>query len=225
MVSTWDQYWHNEHQLSPNSAHESVGRVINGEPVANSVWIRTVEKVSRYLGVSERSSFLDLCGGNGLLSSQLPITPKFVVCADLNHGLLNQIQMNGISKVQLDVRNLPFGKSSFTAIAVYAALQYLTEAESLELFEDLHRMLANDGKVFIGDIPDYESRMRYFSLDDRIARYFNSIKLGRPMIGTWFQRDWIAHALHQAGFSKVSVLEQSDWEPYADFRFDVVAER
>lgn len=224
-MSSWDQYWQKSHQVSPDSPQVSVGRILDGNPVDNKIWLQTVDKVSKALEINSESIFLDLCGGNGLLSGQLSTAPKVLICVDLNADLLSQVSLKNISRVQADVRQIPFKDLSFTTIAMYAAIQYLDESESVFLFEQLFRLLKKDGKVFIGDIPDYESRMKYFSTNSRIDRYFDSIKNGRPMIGYWFERSWIRSALEYSGFSNVEILEQDNWEPYSSFRFDVIAEK
>lgn len=224
-MSSWDQYWQKSHLVNPDSPQESVGRVLDGKPVDNKIWLQTVDKVTKALKIDSESLFLDLCGGNGLLSGQMSIVPKALICADLNADLLSQVSPRSISRVQADVRQLPFLDLSFTSIAMYAAIQYLSETESVFLFEKLFSLLKENGRVFIGDIPDYDSRMKYFSMNSRIDRYFNSIKIGRPMIGNWFERNWIRSALQYSGFSHVEILEQDEWEPYASFRFDVVAEK
>lgn len=224
-MANWEHYWLVDHQANPASHHESVGRILNGVPIENEVWLKTVIKVANLLELDENSTFLDLCGGNGLLSSQLPITPQTVVCADLNWDLLLQIESMKILRIQTDMRSSPFKDSSFSAIAIYAALQYLTEAETYQVFEEMFRLLNDGGRAYLGDIPDRNARVAYFSQNNRINRYFDSIKTGRAMIGTWFDTDWLLFALTHVGFSKVTIIQQDNWEPYANFRFDILLEK
>ena len=175
------------------------------------------------LDLSPSSRVLDLAGGNGLFSRSINLVDGFTVCADLSHSLLLDAQSQSLTTVECDLRALPFANNSFDAVVLYAALQYLEEVEVTTLFKRCKEILGDGGRLFVGDIPDVSRRFDYFNDDLRRQKYFDSLTGSRPMIGTWFASDWLRFCLEYSGFKNVEILEQSPWEPYREFRFDVVA--
>lgn len=224
-MSAWSSYWK---QLEPptdlTSPQVRVGRISNQVPISEEFWQQTVRKIVLMLDLDESSRVLDLAGGNGLFSRSLNTADGFAICADLSHSLLLDAQSQSLTTVECDLRALPFANNSFDAIVLYAALQYLEEDEVTTLFKRCKEILGDGGRLFVGDIPDINRRFDYFNDDARRQKYFDSLTGPRPMIGTWFASDWIRHCLEYSGFENVQILEQSQWEPYREFRFDVFAQ-
>lgn len=225
-MSAWSSYWKRlEPPVNDSSPQLRVGRISNQVAISDESWQQTVNKIVLKLELDASSRVLDLAGGNGLFSRSLDISAGLAVCADLSHSLLLDAQSQSLETVECDLRALPFANNSFDAIVIYAALQYLAEDEVTLLFKRCKEILGENGRLFFGDIPDINRRFDYFNDEIRRQKYFDSVTGPRPMIGTWFASEWVHYCLEYAGFRNVQILEQSHWEPYREFRFDVFAQK
>lgn len=224
-MRAWSNYWKNLPQATPNISDQSrIGRTENQIPITADRWHLTVKKVIDELAIGRSSRVLDLAGGNALFSRNLRMRDGLTVCADISHSLLLEAKEFATNPVECDLRSLPFAKDSFDKVIIYAAVQYLQENETVLLLMQCREILDSAGQIFIGDIPDVSTRFRFFENVDRRREYFHSINSPRPLIGTWFSRDWFKYALEFAGFKNTRILDQSEWEPYKRFRFDAIAQ-
>ena len=224
-MTAWSDYWKDLPQsLEESSDQLRIGRTENKIAVTDERWQLTVKKVIHELNIESSSRVLDLAGGNALFSRNLRMRDGLTVCADISHSLLLEAQEYSTNPVECDIRSLPFSSGSFDKVVIYAAIQYLQENDAVLLLKRCREILTPTGQIFIGDIPDTSTRFRYFDDVERRNLYFNSINSSRPLIGTWFSRDWFAYALEFAGFRNTKILDQSEWEPYKKFRFDAIAQ-
>lgn len=224
-MTAWSNYWKDLPQSPEESSDQlRIGRTENKIAVTDERWQLTVKKVIHELNIESSSRVLDLAGGNALFSRNLKMRDGLTVCADISHSLLLEAQEYSTNPVECDIRSLPFSSGSFDKIVIYAAVQYLQENDAVLLLKRCREILTPTGQIFIGDIPDNSARFRYFDDVERRNSYFDSINSSRPLIGTWFSRDWFAYALEFAGFRNTKILDQSEWEPYKKFRFDAIAQ-
>jgi ubiquinone/menaquinone biosynthesis C-methylase UbiE len=187
----------------------------------------TVELLARelvgLLGLRRDDRLLDLCCGNGVLTFRLAEHTSSALGLDLSPALVENARARRRENLQFavgDVRDLEVADGSFDRILLYAALQYFDEAETVSLLGRSRRWLASGGTLLLGDVPDLRRRWAFFDTADRRAAYFHGLAAGEPVIGTWFDPDWVRHAGSFAGFESVEILAQHPRLPYAHFRFD-----
>lgn len=224
-MKAWTSYWQSLPRTNDTASPQTrVGRVAANAPISDEVWLRTVSKIISKIQLDPSSRVLDLAGGNALFSRHLHNHASLVVCADISHSLLLESRNQKVEPVECDVRSLPFPSNSFDCVIFYAAAQYLSEPELLSLLKGCYQILRGSGRLFVGDIPDVNLRFSYFNNLERRARYFDELGSQRPLIGTWFSRDWFHYALEFAGFKNIQINSQDGDEPYSHFRFDALAE-
>ena len=224
-MTAWSNYWKDLPKASDKSSEQlRIGRTEDKIAVTDERWQLTVNRVINELGIERSSRVLDLAGGNALFARNLRMREGLTVCADISHSLLLEAKEFATNPVECDLRSLPFANGSFDRVVIYAAVQYLQENDVVLLLVRCREILDSAGQIFIGDIPDASTRFCYFDDEDRRRMYFNSINSPRPLIGTWFSRDWFTYALEFAGFKNTTILDQCEWEPYKKFRFDAIAQ-
>jgi ubiquinone/menaquinone biosynthesis C-methylase UbiE len=220
----WSQFWieHGENSVSSHPQAQ-VFRTLNKQPIDEQNWEETLAHIQDALALKSADRALDLCGGNGLIGSKLAEQCANVVIVDIAEGLLAHVD-EGASNVQCiqgDMRAVEFEDQSFDAVLCYAALQYLTLEEAILLFERMYKWLTPGGRLFVGDIPDANKQWGFFNSPERQAAYFDNVKAGRPIVGTWFDRQWLTNLATHSGFSSVETLDQPDTQIYSWFRFDL----
>ena len=104
---------------------------------------------------------------------------------------------------------------------MYGALQYFVEREAIGVFETIYHCLAKDGVFLVGDIPDIDRLFSFYNRPEWVAAYFESVRSGKPAVGTWFKREILVALAHFVGFRNAEVLNQDPRVINAHYRFDL----
>jgi ubiquinone/menaquinone biosynthesis C-methylase UbiE len=225
----WKDFWTN-HAKSTVSDHaqKQVLRTLNKEPISDAKFRKLLKYIDVKMEISKDDEILDLCCGNGLFTTHFASKCKKVIGVDFAKALIAQIDLKSQKNISLfvkDVRKINFGESTFNKVFIYAGLQYFSNKEALSLFESVARWLKRGGLFFIGDIPDADGLWKFFNSKEREKVYFDSLRNEKPLIGNWFDREWLLKLGKYAGFKNVNVLSQLPVFPYAHYRFDMILKK
>lgn len=219
----WTTFWRHHGSCSQTADPQSqVLRTLQRQPIADDAWRSTLSYIIAQLDLAPQNATLDLCGGNGLIASEIAKYCQQVIVVDISPDLLRiaETQAKNINVLTADMRAVDFPLARFDRILCYAALQYLDPAETIQLFEKAYDWLQPGGIFFVGDIPDAALQWRFFDTDERREAYFENLKCGRPVVGTWFDSAWLTQLASHVGFTNLKCLKQPDDQIYSWFRFD-----
>lgn len=225
----WVDFWRSHAKTSSESDPQvQVLRTCGGQPIPLSLFQRIVQGLICQMELGPRHVVLDLCCGNGLITSAVAATSRRVVAVDVAPEFVTAARHLGKGNVLpllADVRKVNFRAASFDRVLLFAGLQYLSHQDTLGLLQRLHHWLVEDGLVYIGDIPDASRRWRFFDTKERRDAYFAGLLVGNPIVGTWFEREWLVYAGLHSGFAQAQILEQDAELPFAHYRYDVLLRR
>lgn len=229
MADYWKTFWA-ESNKSTTSKHPQcqVLRTFNKKPISEAQFQKILEDIEKKMEICRNDEVLDLCCGNGLITVYLTSKCKRAVGVDFEPGLIEYIDLEkypNVSVVTEDVRKVDFKEHSFDKIMIYAGLQYLSHQETICLFESVFRWLKSNGLFYIGDIPDRERLWNFFNTEERERACFGSIKNDKPIIGTWFDSEWLVKLGKYADFKCTEIIPQPEDFPYSHFRFDAVLKK
>lgn len=229
MKNYWKDFWHS-HALSSVTDHSQlqVLRTLNKKPISHEKFCEILKYVESKIDLTQTDDVLDLCCGNGLITTFLASGCRSVTGVDFAEGLISQIDHKSYKNVSIirdDVRKVSFKERSFDKVIMYAGLQYLSEKETIFLFERVMMWLRRNGLFLIADIPDMKKIWNFFNSEDREKTYFDSVKNEKPIIGTWFLDDCLMKMGKYVGFKSSEVLCQPENFPYAHYRFDMLLKK
>jgi ubiquinone/menaquinone biosynthesis C-methylase UbiE len=208
----WINFWKEQTKEVENiNKHEQVLRTSNGEPISEKLWKLTLSELSSAINTKPSDDILDLCSGNGLISKYISEQVNSVIAVDVSENLLKSIDTRkylNIKTIISDIRILEFENNKFNTIFIYAGIQYLTECETLKLFEKIYKWLKPGGILFLGDIPDRNKLWNFYNTEERKSFYFSDLKVNKNYIGTWFNRDFFENLSSYIGFKKAYLIEQ-----------------
>jgi cyclopropane fatty-acyl-phospholipid synthase-like methyltransferase len=229
MNNSWKEYWENHAKFSIDRDPQSqVLRTLNKTPVEDKIFKEILQDIESKMEISPNDKVLELCCGNGLITTYLASRCNRIVGVDFIPNLAEQIDIKkntNISIIVEDITKVHFNSESFDKVIIYAGLQYLDYKNVITLFESVFRWLENNGLFFIGDIPDQERIWDFYNSQDREKVYFESVKNNKPIIGTWFNAKWLEKLGVYANFNNIKVCQQPSHFPYAHFRFDMVLKK
>lgn len=225
----WINVWR-KHGVSSRDDHpqRQVMRTCGGEPLSD-LKMREIEvDVLKKLDLQPCHVVADLGCGNGCFSRLMAMRCRSVLACDVSPDLLSTWNSTCPPNVQCcvrDIRDLRLKEYEFDRILAYGVLQYLSLTETLTLLQSLVSALRPEGRILMGDLPDSQRMWNFFNSVDRRAAYFRGLGDQSPLIGTWFEPEWIRHAAIFAGFDHAEILMQPEHLPYAHFRFDAILTR
>ena len=220
----WAEFWKTHgKENGAKSEQEQVLRTSNKVPIKADLWNFTLEELDKHINPDPKDRMLELCCGNGLISKHYSPRVASIVAVDVSEDLLRSIDRDAFPNIKpevADIRALQYEQGRFDKIVIYAGIQYLTHAEATELLERASSWLNPGGVLFLGDIPNAHRKWNFYDSTERQAVYFDNLKQGRDIVGTWFEPDFFSNLGPYAGFSQSSFLDQHPDLIYAHFRFD-----
>lgn len=223
----WSKFWSDyTTDVAGKDEQSQVLRTRNKVPVDRETWELTLNTVASQLELSKHDTLLDLCCGNGLFSQAYCHTVWSIEAVDISEPLIERLKARSLVNVRhqaIDMRDASFPDQYFSKVLWYAGIQYIDEGDIVEMMHKIYRWMKPDGILMIGDIPDRKKLWGYFNDTTRQAAYFNSLKNGQPIIGTWLDSEWITNLSKSVGFNTAMAVPQAPGLIYADFRFDMIA--
>ncbi len=229
MTDFWKEYWINHARATVSDPlQRQVLRTINKQPISDEEFQVILKDIEEKIKINGGDEVLDLCCGNGLITTYLAPKCKRITGVDFAQDLPLQIDLvkyPNISIIIEDIRKVQFEHETFDKIIIYAGIQYLSPKETIYFFESVIKWLRDDGVFFIGDVPDQSRLWDFSNSPERQAAYFKSLKNDAPWIGTWFEPQWLTNLGKYTGFEKVDILAQPAHLPYSHYRFDMILEK
>ena len=211
-----------------NEPLKQVGKTIRGVEVAPEQVELIVNTIVHKLGLNASDTLVDLCCGNGLLTSRLAMYSGEVIGVDFSAGLLEVARSISIAAniqyVRMDVTELSESIIEFGGkYSMYEALQHLSPDDFEHILNQLgHR----DGpiKFFVGGVPDQTCLRRFYVSDNDYSFYLEREASGRPHLGRWWTRNELRQAAKRAGF-ELKIIPQPPELYTSHYRFDALLER
>lgn len=225
MSDFWRAHWEDHVNRVGDDPTRQVQRTEGGRPQSAQELREIASYVGEVLEIGSDHRVLDLCCGNGWLSSSLAARCRSLVGVDFTPRLMTAFARAAPQNcygVIGDAGTIEFPPVTFDRCLLAAALQHFDHREVIELFTRLARWLRPDGIWLITDVPDLDRMWTFFDSDERERAHFDRLREGRPVLGEWFQKDWIERLGRYTGFREIRVLDQPSRFTYSRYRFDVV---
>lgn len=227
-MKNWHRYWNSAPAGVPETEYlGQVGKTVHGRPVSEESLQRMAEDVVRGLALSAGDRLLDLCCGNGLLTTRWAEHCAQVTGVDFSEPLIrvarDRFSRPNVSYVQADVRRLPAEilRHSFSKICVYEALQNFKPEEAEQVLRALRGSESRAAPVYLASIPDRDRIWRFYDTEERRQEYRRRLEEGTEAIGTWWMKSDLADVASRAGYA----IEFRDPHPMlhvAHYRFDAL---
>lgn len=218
----WTRFWVEHGKANRDSDKQTqVLRTYQKKPIDVDLWEFTLEKIDEHFIVNEGDNVLDLCSGNGLFSKHFVSKGANSTAVDVSEDLLMNVKdEQSIKPIVSDIRTVDFNKGVFDKVFFYAGIQYLTHGESIQVLSNIYRWLKAGGELYIGDIPDARKIWTFYNTPARQKVYFNNLKLGKAIVGTWYNPEFLENLSTFLGYKSGIAIEQDPKMIYSKFRFD-----
>lgn len=223
-------YYYKEHpqNCDPEDFWGQVKRTVNGKPVTQDQIDMIVAAVCDGLELGRDDVVLDLCCGNGALTTYFfeqcaggvgVDFSEFLVEVARKHFIKSPAETFQVGDVVSFAREHP-RPERFTKAVCYGSFQYLPQSDAVELLSLLRARFTGLRTIFIGNVPDKQRAPDFFG--DKLA----SAELGSPEtpIGMWRTSEEFEKLAFETGW-KASFRKMPLSYYGAHYRYDAVLVR
>lgn len=226
MENDWKNFW-DRHviRIPENKPFHQVARTLHQQAPSEDQFANILKYNIRKLALQADHEVLDFCCGNGLFSIEIARYCKQVVGIDFCEKLvatLNGLNIKNISVHLCHAMEAKFAQATFDRIFFSAALQHFSPAETIQLFLNFKDWLKPGGILFVTDILEAKNIWQFYDSKERQKTYFDNLKRGELLLGTWFDKEWLENLGYHCGFKKSEALKQPEGFWYAHYRFDLI---
>lgn len=227
MTDPPDLSFYKEHPKTcdPEDFWGQVKRTVNGKPVPQEQIDMIVDAVSDGLNLSTNDVLLDLCCGNGALTTYFFARCSGGLGVDFSEYLIEVARRHFVKRPQEDfilqdvvefARTYPVAKQ-FTKAVCYGSLQYLPKDEAYKLLTLLRLRFTGLNTIFIGNIPDKKFARSFFG--DRYESGIEDTPAGA--IGIWWTHEEFRALAEETGWLMDIRYMPKDFY-WAHYRYDVI---
>ncbi len=220
----WKEHFNENAAKYENSLFKQVDMTVNGKEVDSIQVDLRVKSIINNLSLKSSDILLDICCGNGMITSMLASYVSQIYSVDFSEGLINIAnstnKKENINYAVGNIVTLDYSKfKNVTKVCMSSGFQYLS-ADEAEIFMKNLSVL-NSVTLYISNIPDKEKIWNYYNTDEKKAFYFQREKEGKPHIGTWRNKEDIEKLAAGNGF-QCKFLDIDKGLNTSYYRFDVL---
>lgn len=227
MTESPNLYFYRNHPKTcdPEDFWGQVKRTVNGKPVPQEQIKMIVKAVCDGLELSTSDVLLDLCCGNGALTTYFFARCRGGLGVDFSEYLIEVARRHFVKRPQeafmlKDV--VEFARTyqepeRFTKAVCYGSIQYLPKDAAHELLMLLRQRFSGLNKVFIGNVPDKQFARTFFGY-----RYESGIEDSPATeIGIWRTHEEFRALAEETGWHMDVRFMPKDYY-CAHYRYDVI---
>jgi cyclopropane fatty-acyl-phospholipid synthase-like methyltransferase len=224
--------WKEYYTKRPSSFGETeflkqVHKTVAGQPITQAQFAAQLSDIQNALGLRNNDFVLDLCCGNGIITTEMSKICEAIVGIDFSETLI-QIA-NKYNKPEnatyycmsvLDIGIKSVAEKPFTKIYMYEALQHFAEDDLPTLLARIVEVSSPSSVTFLGGIPDVDKLWNFYDTEERREEYRIKKSKNQEAIGTWWEKNKLVELCKQNQF-QCEVLPQNPELHSAHYRFDV----
>lgn len=229
MTRIWRDYWNDYPRGFPESEFlRQVGKTVGGRPISKQQLSQILQDVIDKLNVLPSDSVLDLCCGNGLITSAVAQKCASITGIDFSKPLIEialkyhcpkNAHYSALSVFDITPQNIgtpiPFSK-----IYMYEALQYFAKPELPRLMDVLMPLCERKTTLVFFSVPDRARIWKFYNTPERKLEYEVQRRAGAEPVGTWWSVSTIRRTCARYGLA-CEFLDQPEALHTAHYRFDV----
>lgn len=227
----WEVFWNtNPKQFKEDDLFRQVGKTKKGEPISVKGLKQIIHQIIDHLKINKRDKIIDLCCGNGLITSRIADHCSTIIGIDYSEPLIkiakNYSYKPNIEYIHSSVLNINYGKLFLSErnIKIYMneSLQHFDDCMLEELLKKILENLSYNPLIFISGVPDIKRILNFYNTPERVEKNKHKIENGMDdIIGTWWDFEVIEKIANDNGYN-AEYLSQNENIPTHHYRYNVL---
>lgn len=223
----WKEYFTQRASLFGETEFlQQVHKTVAGQPITQAQFAAQLSDIKNALELSKDDYVLDMCCGNGIITTEMAEFCHAIVGVDFSDPLIEIA--NKYNKPEnatyycmsvLDKKITSISNKPFTKIFMYEALQHFSKDDFRTLLEIIMEISNPNSVTFFGGIPDIDKLWDFYDTEERREQYRIMKSKNQEAIGTWWEKNEIIDVCLQNGFKCEIVLQNSILHS-SRYRFD-----
>jgi SAM-dependent methyltransferase len=209
--------------LSSTDLFYQVGKTINGMPVPKVNLTHIVDQIRDVLTLETSDRILDIGCGNGLITKLISEHCSYVI------GIEQSAELYETANQHSNSVNIEYKKGPIEGIGIdemqcekafmYEVLQHIDYKDANAAISRIINGLGDQGKLFIGGIPDEEKKWDFYNSYERREGLYKALEQSGDPIGFWYHRDFLKCIGERQGL-RVQIIDQKKELYTSHYRFD-----
>ena len=229
----WETFWNSiDTQKGKDndwlSMMAQVGKTIQRKPIDDDQFRKTYEKIVDVLSLEKNDTVLDLCCGNGIVTTKIAEYVDTIIGVDFSRPLIDVANATKLSNISyfhtsvLDVSLIEMlDNHKFKKFYMNTALQHFSESDFDKLLDNFLSLSASESIFFITDIPEKKHLFSFYDTEERRKDYYERVANGTEAIGTWWERDLLVEKATAKGLHIETFDQDTDFYT-SHYRFDIL---
>ncbi len=225
----WKDFWTCfPAKFSDTDFLRQVGKTHRGKPIDNAQMNLLLTHLCNNVRPDKNDVILDVCCGNGLLTSLMSNTCRHIVGVDFSPSLISvarkyndavNISYHRNDAMMID-ENVLFESEPFNKVYMYEALQHFDEDQFSGLLSAITNLSIRPVHMYLASILDKERIDKFYNTDELKAQYERE-KGERLLLGTWWDKEYMCDICTVHNLT-CKFIDQPDELYTAHYRFDVL---
>src|SRR6185312_15908403 len=211
----WKTWWNDAPaKRARDDVFGQVARTAGGKPTGETDIAMTIGAILNAINPSRDETVLDICCGNGLISSRVAARCGRLIGVDYSIPLIalaSQLHpAPNLIYIVCDAAELTaeaIGTDRIDAAYMSVSFQYLDGEMARRLFEGLRRLASGRFRLFLEGVADEDKLFSFYNTPERQAEYYRRRAEGTEAIGNWWGRRSLREVAKSEGFD-CTFLEQ-----------------
>jgi predicted TPR repeat methyltransferase len=221
--SYWETLFDEQVEAHPSAFLKQVLKTEYGSEIDTTQLDLVHQSIQANLALDANDSLLDLCCGNGLITSRLAANVQTVEAIDFSSCMIDiansSFSLPNVNYRVADVSELSADDSEpFSKILMYEGIQYLDQKAFRNLLHTLTRS-STGFTFFIGGVPDRQRIRHFYKDEEQYQFYLDSEREGRPHLGHWWDEKALTGIARLCG-CEIVILPQNPGLYTQHYRFD-----
>ena len=227
-----NNYWKNHYNQSTvefkDSLIKQVGKTVEGIEIDNNQIQLIVTSIVSSMTISQSDAVIDICCGNGLITSQISKFAERIIGVDFSEGLINTAKSfcsePNVTYINMDILDIQEDIiAGCNKIYMYEGLQHFNQDMFSSLLLKLKSLRGVD-EFFIGSVPNKAKLWDYYDTEEKKLFYLRRENENKPHMGKWWEQEEIHNVATDHGY-RVTFIDQNPELYTAYYRFNCLLEK
>ena len=224
----WQEFWDkNPATYRRDQLFHQVAKTIGGQPIPPEQFKLVIQSIVSALSLEPQHDVLDVCCGNGLITSTIAPLCHTIAGVDYSRYLIetaNQLSKGPNSSYRVgDATKIGsvLEQLTFDRAYMYEGLQHFAIPDLAKFLRSVRPHLKPQARIFIAGIPDRAGLWRFYNTAARRFDFLKRTVLGTEAIGTWWKRSTVKSIGEAEGYD-TEIRDQPEGLYTAHYRFNAV---
>lgn len=227
-MTDWTEHWSTVlERESEADLLAQVAKTVGGVSISSLQFDALIDDICNHLDLQQTDHLLDICCGNGLVTSQCSNRCKHTLGVDFSLPLIERVAPQfvrpNLEFIYGDLRSLPPEVLRFSAnkILIYEALQFFTPAQAELFLRPIASSSLKSAAICLGSVPRAEHLWDFYNTPERKRDYEKRKQSNSDAVGHWWSESELVQLAESTGY-KIDIRSQNPILHTAHYRSDVL---